>query len=270
MVSRWSNGLVLALSVALVATAGCSLAQSSGDAASQAKKTIAEAAASHLAGATASESAGGADSTPATSDEEDPSRGLFAGVDEQEPTEAAEESPVASSAPDAETAEEHAAAYRDQELAARDAKIHELTQRIAALETEIAGMQNTIASFSSALADMQDPDEFSRQALGAMAEDGDLRAGFGEMLQGKVRLVNNTGENRIVYINGTAWTVVTGESYIYAPVGTVSFLLEGETDPTFKGVQEWTESDAAGRFELEYQLGGDSSESSVLQDLPGR
>lgn len=267
MVLRWSNGLVLALSVALVATAGCSLAQSSGDAASQAKKTIAEAAASHLAGATANESAEAADGTPAPTDEEEASRGLFAGVDEQEPTEAMEESPEVATAA---SENEHTAAYHDQELAARDAKIHELTQRIAALETEIAGMQSTIASFSSALASLQDPDEFSRQALGAMAEDGDLRAGFGEMLQGKVRLVNNTGESRVVYINGTAWTVVTGESYIYAPVGTVSFLLEGEMEPTFKGVQEWTASDTAGRFELEYQLGGDSTESSVLQDLPGR
>jgi len=269
MVLRWSSCLALCLSVGLLATAGCTLAQSSGDAASQAKKTIAEAAASHLAGAAAEETVDhtGPDHAIGNADS---SEGLFAEVDEQQPTEAAEvaEAGEDSTETPATGAAEHTTAYREQLLAAQDEKIYQLTQRIAALETDIQGMLNTIASLNGALADLQDPNEFSRQALGAMAEDGDLRAGFGEMLQGKVRLVNNTGEDRVLFINGTAWTVVTGESYIFAPVATVTFLLEGETKPEFKGVQEWTEGDTAGRFELKYQIGGTSTESSVLQDLP--
>lgn len=266
MFVRYSAWMATIFCTAIFVTAGCTKAQTSDEAVGASEKTIAESAASHLAN--------NADAPDEHADEVggDAASGenLFGTADEQEPVEADEVEAtgeeVVASEPGGTAA--HALAYYAEEIAARDAKIHELTQRIAALETDIQSMQNTVASFSSALASMQNNDDFTRKALGAMAEDGDLRAGFGEMLQGKVRLVNNTGDNKVLYINGTPWTVVTGNSYVFAPVGTVSFLREGEEEPTFKGVQEWTEGETLGRYELTYELGEAATESSVLKDLP--
>ncbi|MGI9455248.1 MAG: hypothetical protein ACR2NU_01735 [Aeoliella sp.] len=159
----------------------------------------------------------------------------------------------------------------------RDAKIHELTSRIAAMETEIESLKANLKAIDGQLVNLVDPDELSRQALGAMAENSQLRSGLGQMLQGKVRLVNETGAPEVVYINGTPWTVVVGESYVYSPVGTVSFLREGYEEPTFMGVQEWYEDEETALFELEYLLpavgdedGPTAIESSVLKPLPER
>lgn len=149
-------------------------------------------------------------------------------------------------------------------------KIEELTSRVAALQTEIEELKTNLYNVQQALAQAQDPGEFSQRALGAMALDADLRSTMGQMLQGKVRLINETGEPMVVYINGTPWTVVTGDSYVLAPVGKVSFLREGETEPVFKGIQEWTENDQNGQFELEYRLSDTASERSVLMKVPPR
>lgn len=153
---------------------------------------------------------------------------------------------------------------------AAELKVEELTNRVAAMQTEIEELKTNLYNLQQALAQAQDPSEFSQRALGAMALDPDLRGTMGQMLQGKVRLVNNTGAPAVVYINGTPWTVVTGDSYVLAPVGKVSFLKQGETEATFKDIQEWTENEQNGQFELEYRLGDTASERSVLMKLPAR
>lgn len=194
------------------------------------------------------------DNTAADSGDADNIDALFGLEDDQEPAAAAE--PAA--------AEEPAAA--NAAATAADVKVHELTERVAALETELEGLKATLYSLQQAIAHSQEPSEFSASALGAMAEDADLRGRMGEMLQGKVRLVNNADEAVVLYINGTPWTVVTGESYVLAPVATVAFMREPGDKPTFKGIQEWQENEDTGQFELEYVLDADNaaSERSVL------
>ena len=146
-------------------------------------------------------------------------------------------------------------------------KTAELTERVVALQTEVDALRATVAALNQALVNLQDPRELSRNALGAMSEDADLRAGLGQMLQGKIRLVNDTGSPEVVYINGTAWTVVTGESYIFSPVGTVSLQRAGYEEPTFMGIQEWYENKQTGQFELEYHLPavGDAAKNDVTE-----
>lgn len=192
---------------------------------------------------------------PANTSTEDAEEDLFGPVDKQDPivndapgtveeevAEAAEEAAVEGPAMTAVTDDPNAQ------------KVHELTERIVALETELEELRTNLASMQQALARVQDPQELSRRALGAMVEDTDLRGTMGELLQGKVRLVNTTGAPVVMFINGTAWTVVEGESFVLAPVGTVSFLYEPAGKPVFKGIQEWVENRENGQFELEYKV----------------
>ncbi|QDU56301.1 hypothetical protein [Aeoliella mucimassa] len=146
-----------------------------------------------------------------------------------------------------------------------EAKVEELTQRVVALQTEVEELKATLYSLQQSIARNEDPTVFGERALGAMAEDSDLRSNLGQMLQGKVRLINETEQNAVVYINGTPWTVLTGDSYVLAPVGTVSFLRDGETEATLKGIQEWKENSATGQFELVYRLEDTATEHSVMR-----
>ncbi len=184
--------------------------------------------------------------------------GLFGNVDNEQPTPAATEQAGA----------KESAFPEDPNLAAAPtvAEVHQLRERVVALQSELDELRNELRLLREAQVEIVAEEDFSDRALGAMAEDADLRSRMGEMLQGKVLLVNNTGAEQVLYINGTAWTVVEGNSFVYAPVGTVAFQHNGDDEPTFKGIQEWTENDLTGQFEVEFQLGvtENASESSVL------
>ena len=240
MVFRFFSRLVFSVVVAMLVASGCSWAQQPDNTA---------------AGENERASAGDEDEQTNGADPSDVNP-IFAAADKE--PEAAEE------AEDDVVGDDDARA----EIDPRDVKIHELTTRVAALETEIQSLQATIAALNDRLVDLVDPDEITRQALGAMQEDAQLRSGLGLLLQGKVRLINNTGQPQIMHINGTAWTVVTGESFVFAPVGTVSFHCAGE-QPDFKGIQEWQENDD-GQMEVVYELHahGEAAETSVMKPIP--
>jgi hypothetical protein len=192
---------------------------------------------------------------PANTETENTEEDLFGPVDKQDPV--VNDTPASVAEEVAEAAEEAALEGPAMTAATDDPnaqKVHELTERIVALETELEELRTNLASMQQALARVQDPEELSRRALGAMVEDTDLRGTMGELLQGKVRLVNNSGAPVVMFINGTAWTVVEGESFVLAPVGTVSFLYDPAGKPVFKGIQEWVENRENGQFELEYKV----------------
>ena len=162
----------------------------------------------------------------------------------------------------------------------RDDKIFELTERVAALQTEIEQLKQRlrqledlelqVANLKNSVANLSAPagvDDAGRRALGAMAESPQLRGEIAEKLQGKVRLVNNTGREQVVYINGTAWTVLEGKSFVYAPVGKVSFQLLGAGEPIFKGIQEWQANPADDQMELVFDLSAQTG-TSVLTRRP--
>lgn len=240
---RLLSYVVCGLSVALFVTVGCSWGQGSGER--------------------------GVQQPPATSPEPASLDELF-GSDDPEPQAEPTEITDANGVDDRE-----GPAMPEQPLAEaaadpRDAEIQQLRSRLAAMETEIESLKATVQALDRQLVNTLDPEQLSRRALGAMAQDPQMLSGLGQMLQGKVRLVNDTGEPQVVYINGTPWSVVTGRSFVYAPVGTVSFLREGEPEPLFKGIQEWTENEATGQFEVEYHVpepGRASTETSVLRQM---
>ncbi len=173
----------------------------------------------------------------------------------------AEPSSVTAASEDAPLVEAGQAPHAAEVAAPAPASVHDLTSRMAALQTEVEGLKATVAALQQALANSQDQSELSRSALGAMAEDSQLRSGLAQMLQGKLRLINQTGENKVLYINGTPWTVLMGETYIFVPVGMVSFVSESSDSPTFKGIQEWNENHETDQLELEYRLGESSKKA---------
>lgn len=160
-------------------------------------------------------------------------------------------------------------------------KIHELTERLVSLQTEVEELkqevrrtrelERLVAELQQTVMNLGDTAAISRDALGAMSESPQLRGEMAEKLQGKIRLVNNTGAPQVLYINGTAWTVVEGRSFVFAPVGTVSFQRPGQSEPVFRGVHAWSANPQDDRFELTFELQqGDSHvttprETSVLQ-----
>ncbi|MCO6048103.1 hypothetical protein NG895_29770 [Aeoliella sp. ICT_H6.2] len=248
--------------IALMIVAGCSWAQEPGSAKVPPNTSTAdnEAQAGETDGTDAAELFSGVDEEPTP--EEEPAEDAATADIEGAGEEGAGEGPAM-------TAERPAAA--DERATAEARKVFELTQRIAALETELDELKQTLYSTQRTLARLQDSGELSRRALGAMVEDADLRGTMGELLQGKIRLNNTTDQDVIMYINGTAWTVVPGKSFVHAPVGTVSFLYDPAGKPEFKGIQEWMENEITGQFELEYEVrtpGATATERSVVRQLP--
>ncbi|WP_425398768.1 hypothetical protein [Aeoliella sp.] len=238
--------------VAILVTAGCSWAQEPTATKFPPKETTAE----------DGDNAGEAEGTDA--DE------LFAGVDNEEPAaaeEAAAEPPEdalgAGDMPEEAAAEAGAPALTVDQLA-----IEDLRARLVELETEVEALKTNLAIAQSKIGQMVTADEFRDKTLGAMSEDAALRGRVGELLQGKVRLNNPTDESVVMYINGTAWTVVPGKSFVHAPVGTVSFLYDPAGEPEFKGIQEWDKVEGSDQFELEYEVrtpGMNANERSVVR-----
>ncbi len=114
-----------------------------------------------------------------------------------------------------------------------------LTAKLATLEAQLADVGNMAR---------READE----ALGRMADDPVLRTEFGRQLQGKLNLNNQSGIEKVIYINGTAWTVRTGESYIYVPVGKVSIQETKDAQPKFIDLDQWTTD--AGQMVASYLL----------------
>ncbi len=203
---------------------------------------------------------------PAADDEED----IFAGIDEVEPAPAESVRDAMAEEAAADPQEPFEFPQNPNPAAASHAEVHQLRERVAAVRTEVEELKTMLNSLQKALARAQDPSDFSTRALGAMSEDADLRSTMGQMLQGKVRLANNTGQDQVLYINGTPWTVVTGESFVFAPVGRVSFSDDTASTPIFKDSQEWRVNESTGQMELEFVLGDADAvtERSVLKQLP--
>ena len=160
----------------------------------------------------------------------------------------------------------------------RDEKIFQLTERVASLETELQELkqrlrqlqdvERELANLRDAISNLElasNDQNPGRRALGAMSESPQLRGEIAEQLQGKVRLVNNTGQPQVVYINGTPWTVIQGRSFVFAPIGTVSIQRLGEAEPIFKGVHEWEANSATDDMELVIDLSDPQGRSVVTQ-----
>ena len=124
--------------------------------------------------------------------------------------------------------------------------------RIAQLEAQLEQMKELKSKVEDLEAQLILMEQDSDLALGRMAEDPVLRSDLGRVMQGRLNLENFVGAPKVLYVNGTAWTVRTGESYIYVPVGKISIQESREATPTFIDMDQWTTVD--GQLEATYKL----------------
>lgn len=118
--------------------------------------------------------------------------------------------------------------------------------RIATLETEVRELKDHLSILENALADFVNGD-ISTAILGAMPQ---LREELSSSMQGRVNLLNFTGREVYIYINGVRWRAAVNESYVYAPVGKVSFQTNLSQPPVFD--RDWKMQN--GQMQLTYKI----------------
>lgn len=86
------------------------------------------------------------------------------------------------------------------------------------------GMATQLQELSVAMSQIatQSGDGYNIDILGKMNSSANFREEMRRATQGRILFRNYTGVPQLVYVNGTAWNVTTGESYIDAAVGKVS------------------------------------------------
>ena len=87
--------------------------------------------------------------------------------------------------------------------------------RLAELEAEVASLKEQLSLMQGVLADIASGD-MSDALLGAMTKSENLQRELGSAMQGRVNLINFTGREVPVYINGVKWSAIPNESYVYA------------------------------------------------------
>lgn len=136
-----------------------------------------------------------------------------------------------------------------QRLLAAERRIDELTAQLEEMEV----LRAKVATLEAQLADVgKIAQTEADNSLGRMAEDPVLRTELGRAMQGKLNLTNSLGVQKVIYINGTAWTVRTGESYVYVPVGKISIQESLDAVPTFIDLDKWTSD--AGQLAASYEV----------------
>jgi hypothetical protein len=69
--------------------------------------------------------------------------------------------------------------------------------------------------------------------------------------QGRL-LIENTGAERVLYVNGTPWKAIAGKSYIWVPTGVCTISTEGGVEPTVH--KDWLRNADTGVFELKFKF----------------
>lgn len=111
------------------------------------------------------------------------------------------------------------------DLPAITAKLNDIANTLNGIDvTAIQSLGAQVQELNVALSNIatQSGDGYKLDILGKMSSDANFREEMRRATQGKIMFNNTTGFPQVVYINGTAWNVGVGESYIMAPVGNVS------------------------------------------------
>jgi len=97
--------------------------------------------------------------------------------------------------------------------------------------------------YPNLLGNMQKP-EFREEFRDAVKESRATR--------GRLWIYNPGPYNHIIYVNGTRWTAIVGESYVWVPFGNVSVTHYGGTTPPMRTVDDWEVSD--GEYQIRYDF----------------
>ncbi len=121
---------------------------------------------------------------------------------------------------------------RVDDMEAELAKLPTIVEQLNGISTQLQGldmvalqaMGEQMAELNTALSQIvtQSGDGYNIDILGKMNSSATFREEMRRATQGKIMFKNFTGLPQLVYINGTAWNVQPGESYIDAAVGNVS------------------------------------------------
>jgi hypothetical protein len=122
-------------------------------------------------------------------------------------------------------------------------EVYRLQRQVEQLQQEVRRLQQQIADFQPGS---------TQDFLGAMGTDEILRKSVGSAAQGRINIENYTGEEVLIYINGTRWRALKNHSYVYAPVGTVTFQEMQEAEPTFFNEDQWEFKD--GMLQITYRI----------------
>ncbi len=110
-----------------------------------------------------------------------------------------------------------------------------LEQRIEILEEAFSELQTIVRQIST-----QNSDGYSPNILAKMTESESFRSEVGKAVQGKLRFRNYTGVGQVLYVNGSPWRVLPGESHIYVPYGVVTTAQSPFDTPTEWKADNWT------------------------------
>jgi len=93
-----------------------------------------------------------------------------------------------------------------------------LEERIRVLEEGFSELTTIVGQ----IARMGSDEVYSPNILSKMSESGEFRSEVAKAIQGKLRFRNYTGTEQVLYINGSPWRVLAGESYLWVPYGVVT------------------------------------------------
>lgn len=82
-------------------------------------------------------------------------------------------------------------------------------------------------------------------------KEGKPRTDVIRVLQGRL-LIDNPGDERLLYVNGTPWKAIKGRSYIWVPVGAVTISTEGGIEPSV--YSEWERNPDSRYYELKFKF----------------
>ncbi|MGH7127716.1 MAG: hypothetical protein ACREIV_04045, partial [Planctomycetaceae bacterium] len=127
--------------------------------------------------------------------------------------------------------------------------------QLAATHDAIAVLETANDTQQAMLARLSTQDEsggHTLNVLGNMSNSPQFRRQLRQAVQGKLRFINETGEEQVVYVNGSPWLVRLDDSYIHVPLGTVSIQRGGGERPIF--LNEWQFDEAAQESFLMYNF----------------
>ena len=142
-------------------------------------------------------------------------------------------------------------------------QLEDLRAELAAAQKEIATLKKSVDDLSRLVTQT---DQNLRDILHQVAEqdggawklkvnalsdkDGKPRPDVVRITQGRL-LIDNTGKERVLYVNGTPWTAIAGKSFIWVPVGACSIATEGGAQHTVYETG-WKRNVDTGVFEMKF------------------
>ncbi len=104
-------------------------------------------------------------------------------------------------------------------------QVNDIANQLQGLDMDvITAMATQLQELSVAMSQIatQGTDGYDIDLLGKMNSSSTFREQMRRATQGRILFRNYTGVPQLVYVNGTAWNVTAGESYIDAAVGNVT------------------------------------------------